>query len=109
METKFNTDLQEQELQEMASKKMLKLKSFYKSVFFYSIVLILYLLKEYTNLPLNFLPLSFLNDFFMILCTGVFVGTAIDAFISFKIFGEDWEQRKLRNILEKKTKKQKWE
>ncbi|QOG04219.1 2TM domain-containing protein [Flavobacterium sp. MDT1-60] len=108
MEAKFNNN-GENELQKLASKKVLKLKSFYKYTFLYIIALTLFILKKYTDLPLHFFPVNWLNDVVMIIWSAVYVGTAIDVFVSFRIFGQEWEERKLRNILEKKNETQKWE
>ncbi|QSW87904.1 2TM domain-containing protein [Flavobacterium endoglycinae] len=109
METNSNNNPEEYELQQLASKKVVKLKSFYKHTFLYLIALTLYLLKEYTELPLHFIPINFLNDVVIIIWSAVYVGSAIDMFVSFRIFGHEWEERKLRSLLEKKNKKQKWE
>ncbi|WP_276381555.1 2TM domain-containing protein [Flavobacterium sp. H4147] len=109
METNSNNNPEEYELQQLASKKVVKLKSFYKHTFLYLIALALYLLKEYTELPLHFIPINFLNDVVIIIWSAVYVGSAIDMFVSFRIFGHEWEERKLRSLLEKKNKTQKWE
>ena len=45
----------------------------------------------------------------MIIWSAVYVGSAIDVFVTFMIFGQEWEERKLKSILEKKNKTQKWE
>ncbi|CAA9202628.1 hypothetical protein FLA105534_04176 [Flavobacterium bizetiae] len=45
----------------------------------------------------------------MIIWTTAFLVSAVDLFDSFKIFGEEWEERKVKSILEKKEKTQKWE
>ena len=109
METNFKNNEEQKELLELASKKVLKLKSFYKHTFLYFIGLTLYLLKEYTELPLHFFPVQFLNGIVMIIWSAVYVGSAIDVFVTFMIFGQEWEERKLKSILEKKNKTQKWE
>lgn len=109
METNFNNNQEETILKELATKKVIQLKYFYKHLFVYAIVMILFLLKEYTNLPLQFFPIRYLNWVVVIIWSAVLVGSAIDLFASYKIFGHEWEERKLRSILEKKYKKQKWE
>lgn len=109
METNLNNDQEQVMLEELASKKVIQLKSFYKHLFFYTIALIVFLLKEYTDLPLQFFPIKYINWVIVIIWTAVIVGSAIDLFASYKIFGQEWEERKLRSILEKKYKKQKWE
>jgi len=109
METNLSKDQEQEILQELASKKVIQLKYFYKHLFLYAIVMIVFLLKEYTNLPLQFFPIKYINWVIVIIWTAVIVGSAIDLFASYKIFGQQWEERKLRSILEKKYKKQKWE
>lgn len=109
METNFNREQEDFELQKIASKKVVKLKAFYTHVIFYVAGLILYILKDYFGLPLNIFPVQYLNGFVMCIWTTAFVVSAIDIFASFKIFGEEWEERKMKSILEKKEKKQKWE
>ena len=44
----------------------------------------------------------------MVIWTSIFLFAAIDLFTSLKIFGEKWEERKLKSILYKKYKTQKW-
>lgn len=41
----------------------------------------------------------------MCIWTTAFLVSAVDIFASFKIFGEEWEERKVKSLLEKKTKK----
>ena len=109
MENHLNNDQEEFELQKMANKKVVKLKAFYSHMFVYVIGVIFFILKEYFGVPFNFFPLKHINLFVMGVWTVFFVVSAIDVFASFKIFGEQWEERKIKSILEKKTKKQKWE
>ncbi|GAA3750093.1 2TM domain-containing protein [Flavobacterium ginsengisoli] len=109
METNLNNDQEEAILKDLATKKVIQLKYFYKHLFVYGFAMILFLLKEYTNLPLQFFSIRYLNWVVVIICSAVVVGSAIDLFASYKIFGHEWEERKLRSILEKKYKKQKWE
>lgn len=45
----------------------------------------------------------------MAVWTVFFLVSAIDIFASFIIFSEEWEERKVKSILEKRIKKQKWE
>jgi hypothetical protein len=109
METNYNNDPEELELQKIAGKKVVKLKAFYTHAFIYVAGLILFVVKEYAGLHLNFFPLRYLNPFVMVIWTTAFLVSAVDLFASFKIFGEEWEESKLNSLLEKKTKKQKWE
>ncbi|MET3025503.1 2TM domain-containing protein [Flavobacterium sp. UW10123] len=109
METDLNNDQEETILKDLATKKVIQLKYFYKHLFVYAIAMILFLLKEYTDLPLQFFPIRYLNWVVVIIWSAIVVGSAIDLFASYKIFGQEWEEQKLRSILEKKYKKQKWE
>ncbi|MBZ4033297.1 2TM domain-containing protein [Flavobacterium sp. 17A] len=109
METNLNSDQELAILKELASKKVKQLKGFYNHLFVYVIAMIVFLLKEYTNLPLQFFPIKYINWVVMIIWSAVILGSAIDLFASYKIFGQQWEERKLKSILEKKYKKQKWE
>lgn len=108
MEKEFNDDM-ERELNKIARKKVLKLKSFYTHLVIYAIGVLLFVLKFYFNAPLNFFPLRYLNGFVMIFWTTTVLVSAVDIFASFKIFGQEWEERKMKSLLEKKTEKQKWE
>lgn len=109
MVTNCNNARKKFEFQEIFSKKIIKLKSFYMHTFIYACGLITYVLKEYYGVPLNFFPIKYLNHVVMIIWTSVFLISAIDLIVSFKIFGEEWKERKLKSILDKKTKTQKWE
>ncbi|MEO7975836.1 2TM domain-containing protein [Flavobacterium sp.] len=110
MKPNFNNDLlQEDELYKIASKKVVKLKAFYSHAFMYIIGVIVYILKEYFGAPFNFFPIQYINGFVMGIWTTVFLISAIDVFATHKIFGDEWEERKVKSILEKKTEKQKWE
>ncbi|WP_166922085.1 2TM domain-containing protein [Flavobacterium poyangense] len=109
MESDFKNSTEEFELQKMASKKVVKLKAFYMHVFFYIIGILVFVSKDYLGAPLNFFPLKHINLFVMGIWTVFLAVSAIDLFASYKIFGEEWEERKVKSILEKKTKTQKWE
>lgn len=109
METNWSNKQEQTVLKELASEKVKQLKYFYYHLLAYVIVMTMFLLKEYTNLPLQFFPIKYLNWVVMIIWSAVIIGSAIDLFASYKIFGQQWEERKLKSILEKKYKKQKWE
>jgi hypothetical protein len=109
MERDFDNDQEKFELRQIASRKIVKLRSFYIHAFFYTIGLILFTLKNYFGLPLNVFPVRYLNSVVMIFWTTAFLVSAVEIFASFKIFEEEWEQRKLKSILEKNKKTQKWE
>ena len=109
MVTNCNNDREKFESQQIFSKKIIKLKSFYVHTFIYACGLIVYVLKEYYGFALDFFPFKFLNHVVVIIWTAVFLISVIDLIVSFKIFDEEWKERKLKKILEKKTKTQKWE
>lgn len=108
METDYDNQ-EKKEMQDLYSKKVAKLKSFYEHAFVYGIGLIVFVLKEFFGAPFNFFPIQYLNSTVMGFWTIVFLISAIDVFASYKIFGKDWEERKMKSILERKVKKQKWE
>jgi len=109
METNCNNDREKFELEAICSKKIIKLRSFYVHAFIYAIGVIVYVLKEYYGVPLNFFPIRYLNGVIMVIWTAVFLVSAIDLFASYKIFDEEWEERKMKSLLNKKRKTQKWE
>ncbi|WP_264534640.1 2TM domain-containing protein [Flavobacterium sp. N1736] len=108
METNASNDREKFDIQ-IASKKVIKLKSFYIHTIVYIIGLVAYVLKNYYGFPLHFFPFNFLTGYILIIWTCVYVISALEILVSFKIFGKEWEERKLKNILDKKQKKQKWE
>lgn len=108
METNCNNDRERFEFEQIFRKKVVRLRSFYMHALIYTVGLVVFVLKEYYGVPLNFVPFRYLNNVVMIIWTSVFLFSAIDLFVSFKIFGHEWEERKLKSILEKKQKKQKW-
>lgn len=109
METNCNCDQEKFKFEAIFSKKIVKLRSFYTHAFIYAIGLIAFVLKEYYGVPLNFFPIRYLNSVVMIIWTSVFLVSAIDLFAYYKIFGEEWEERKMKSLLHKETKTQKWE
>jgi hypothetical protein len=98
-------EYQERELVEIARRKVKKLKGFYTHAFIYLIGVIVFVLKEYFGVPFNFFPLKFINFFVLaIWSTGFFIST-IDILITYQFFGENWEERKVKSIMEKEFKK----
>jgi len=108
METNCQIDQKKFKLEAICSKKSVKLKSFYIHTFIYAAGLCIFILKEYYGVQLNFFPAEYLNNVVMVSWTSIFLFAAIDLFTSLKIFGEKWEERKLKSILYKKYKTQKW-
>jgi hypothetical protein len=107
METNQN-NYQEQEFIQLTRLKVKKLKSFYIHLLIYLVGISVYILKEYFGVPLNFSPLNYINCFVMTIWSIVFFITAIDIVITFHFFGKNWEDRKIKSIMEKKTEKQIW-
>ena len=101
METNRN-ELDKNELRELARKKVKKIKGFYVHLFFYVLGVIIYLLKIYTGIRFNFFPLKYINGFVMTVWTIVFLSLVVDLFLTYKMFGRNWEEQKLNTILEKK-------
>lgn len=108
METNCNNDRERFEFQQIFRKKAVQLRSFYMHAFMYAAGLVVFVVKEYYGVSLNFFPFQYLNHVVMIIWTSVFLFSAIDLFLSFKVFGVEWEERKLKRILEQRQKKQKW-
>jgi hypothetical protein len=107
MEVKRN-EYQENELVEIARRKVMRLKGFYMHAFIYLIGVIVFVLKEYFGVAFNFFPLKYINFFVMaIWSTGFFI-SVIDILIAYHIFGEKWEERKVKRIMEKESEKQIW-
>jgi hypothetical protein len=109
MKANFNVDQEEDELHKIASRKLRKLKAFYSHAFMYIIGVTIYILKEYFGAPFNFFPIQYINIYVMGIWTTVFLVSAIDLLATHKIFGDKWEERKIKSMLDKKTKTQKWE
>lgn len=86
---------------ELAKERVQKLKKFYTHLFIYMIGLSVYLLKTYCGLPFNFFPIHFLNGFVMGIWTFFMVIEIFQMFISELFFGEDWENRKIKEIMDK--------
>lgn len=101
METNRN-ELDKNELRELARKKVKKIKGFYVHLFFYSLAIIIYLVKVYVGIRFDFFPLKYINGFVMTVWTIVFLSLAVDLFLTYRMFGRNWEEQKLNTILEKK-------
>jgi ABC-type transport system involved in multi-copper enzyme maturation permease subunit len=108
MEANCNKDRERFEFQQIFRKKAVQLRSFYMHTLIYAAGLVVFVAKEYYGVQLNVFPFQYLNHVVMIIWTSVFLFSAIDLFLSFKVFGAVWEERKLKHILEKRQKKQKW-
>ncbi|TRX36870.1 2TM domain-containing protein [Flavobacterium sp. ZT3R18] len=101
-------EYQENELVEIARRKVKKLKGFYIHAFIYLIGVMVFILKEYLGVPFNFFALKHINFFVLAIWSTVFFISAIDILITYQFFGENWEERTIKSIMEKESKKQIW-
>lgn len=108
METNLNS-IEEKELLEMAKKRVKKIKDFYIHLFIYIIGVIFFLLKTYGSVKFDFFPVKFINWFVMSIWTVVIGIQMIELFFAEIIFGKKWEEKKIKQIMNKETEKQTWE
>ncbi|HMI07176.1 MAG TPA: 2TM domain-containing protein [Flavobacterium sp.] len=97
----------EQEFYVIATRKVLKLKKFYTHLAIYLIAASVYVLQVFLDVPLNFFPFGAINWLVMSIWTTVIVIQAIDIFVDI-VIGKRWEERQIKRMLEKKSKKQIW-
>lgn len=111
MEVRMEKDTNSRDLmEEIAREKVQKIKKFYTHLFIFVIGVIVYVSKTYLGAPLNFWPIKFINEFFMWCWTFIIVIQGIRLFLSQNILSKNWEDQKIKEILEKeKTKNQHWE
>jgi len=108
METNCINERRNYEFEHIFEKKEFKLKSVGVHALIYGIGLLGFILKEFYGIVFNFFPFKYLNFVVLVIWTSVFLYSVIDLFLSYKIFGDNWQERKAKSILEKKTKTQKW-
>jgi len=108
METNCNFDREKFEFQQIFNKRIVKLKSFCIHALIYFSAVTVFILKEFFGVHFDFYPVKYLNYVVIIIWTSVFLFSAIDLVVSYTIFGKEWEERKLKSILEKRQQKQKW-
>lgn len=101
--------IEEKELLELAKKRVKELKDFYIHLFIYVIGVTIYVLKTYYGVPFNFFPIRYINWFVMAIWTFFLAMQAFQIFFSEIVFGKKWEQKKIKEILSKKSEKQTWE
>jgi hypothetical protein len=101
--------IEEKELLELAKKRVKELKDFYIHLFIYAIGVTIYILKTYYSFPFNFFPIRHINWFVMAIWTFFLVAQAFRIFFSEVVFGKKWEDKKVKEILSKKSEKQTWE
>lgn len=104
----YNTP--ETEKLELARARVQKIKKYYGHLFIYVLGIIIYVSKTYLGAPLNFFPFRYLNEFVMWCWTFFIVIQTLQILFAEKLFGTNWEQRKINEILEKKNQsKNRWE
>lgn len=109
MEVIMEQNIESQILEQIVRKRVKKIKQFYSHLFIFTIGVIIYILKKYFGLSINFWPIRFINDFFMWCWTFVIVVQGAQLFLSEKILGKNWEEQKIKRILEEeKIEKQNW-
>lgn len=97
-------------LEQMIKERVHKLKQFYIHLFIYVIGIIVYVSKTYFGVPFNFWPIKFINEFVMWVWTFFLVVQAVQLFLVQKVFGTNWEQKRIQKMIEKeKIEKQKWQ
>ncbi len=97
-------------LEQMIKERVHKLKQFYIHLFIYAIGISFYVAKTYFGVPFNFWPLRFINEFVMWIWTFFLVVQALQLFLVQRVFGTNWEQKRIQKIIEKdRIEKQKWQ
>jgi hypothetical protein len=97
-------------LEQMIKERVHKLKQFYIHLFIYVIGISFYVAKTYFGVPFNFWPLRFINEFVMWIWTFFLVVQALQLFLVQRVFGTNWEQKRIQKIIEKdRIEKQKWQ
>ena len=86
---------------EMARYRVHKMKRFYIHLFIYIVGVLLYVAKTYYGAPFNFWPIRHINCFFMWVWTFIIAVQGLKLFFREKVFGTDWEQRKIKEYLNK--------
>lgn len=89
--------------------KVKSLKKFYIKVLIYVVAVFLYFLKNYTEIPLNFWPLNWLTETVLLIWSFIIGLEVLDFIFKNYIFSTKWEDKKIKNLLNKEAKKnQNW-
>lgn len=108
MRRRFNSDNAEDFTLQMARYRVHKMRRFYTHLFIYTVGVLLYVAKTYFGAPFNFWPIRHINCFFMMIWTFIIAIQGIRLFFREKVFGTNWEQRKMQEFLNEE-KNNKWE
>jgi uncharacterized protein YacL len=96
-------------LRELARERVHKLRQFYVHLFIYVVVVLIYMSKTYFGAPFNFIPLRYINETVVWIWTFVIAVKGFKLFIKEQFLGTQWEQNKIREIIEKENSlKNKW-
>lgn len=101
--------IEEKELLELAKKRVKKIKDFYIHLFIYAIGVSIFVLKTYFGFPFNFLPIRYINWFVMAVWTFFLAIQGVELFFNEVVFGKKWEDKKIKNFIDKENNQKKWE
>ncbi|AIG30407.1 2TM domain-containing protein [Flavobacterium psychrophilum] len=99
---------QNKEILNIAQSKVARLKGFYIHTFVFSIGVIIFVLKEYFKMKLNFFPIKHINYFAMAIWIVAYLISVLGMFFEYKVFGEKWEDQKIKNMIKKQSEKTIW-
>jgi len=109
MELIMENNTSNEYLRELARERVHKLRRFYVHLLIYIIVVLIYVSKTYFGAPFNFIPLRFISETVVWIWTFVIAVKAFKLFIKEQFLGTQWEQYKIREIIEKENSfKNKW-
>ncbi len=104
----MESNLQQEERYELAQKKVKKIKGFYSHLFFYLVINAVIIIQIYLKTTTDFWDW---NNFYTALFWGIGLlahGISVFTTNSNSIFGKDWEERKIQELISKDENK-KWE
>lgn len=105
MDTQFYYEAAENEAFLAAKARIQRLKIFYIHLFFYSIGATIYILKTYFEVNFSFLSINKINfSLMMAIWTGIIGIRAIKLYISNYFLGQQWEERKIHEIIKTNKK-----
>lgn len=104
-----NNNNPEKQAYEVARQKVKKLKGFYTHLIVYTLVNAFVLVTKYKNLDAGENFLTF-KTFSLMFYWGIgLVAHAFSTFVPHFAFGKDWEDRKLKQFMDKENNKKNWE
>ncbi len=107
MENSYTT---QSELEKNARKKVEEIKNFYIHLFIFCIAVAVYLGKTYFGVRINFFPFTLIGETVMFFWTIAISIQGFSLLLKEKVLGRNWEQRKIRQLMNKeKLENNKWE